>query len=444
MEFTSRDLKAQLDELTTSIDVERFVVAFSGGIDSTVLLHALAELVDAQDQCILAVHIDHGLNKDAAIWRRHCRDFAATLGVAYEDRVVSISSDSSAGPEAAARTARYAAFAGIVQDGDCLLTAHHREDQAETLLLNLLRGSGPAGVAAIDARQRFGPGYLLRPLLRICQSEITRYAERHDLHWIDDPSNRESRFDRNFLRNEIIPLLSSRWPAANANLARSADLAREASQLLDDLADIDLREHGSAQRLSIPALMQLSPARRRNLLRRAIRISNLPPAPATRIEQTLRELIPARGDASPLVSWPGAELRRFRDSLFLMAELPVATIPGQQVLMPDGEWLDLGPGLGSLQLMPTQQDGIAPGIARSGLQLRFRSGGERIRLKDRGLTHKLKKLLQQEGVLPWMRDRMPLLYAGEQLVAVADLWIADECIAPQGFSVNWRDKPLLL
>jgi len=372
----------------------------------------------------------------------HCQQFAEQLEVSYISKRVIVDDDLRSGPEAAARQARYAVLQTLVNAGDCLLSAHHEEDQAETLLLNLMRGSGIAGLAGIGAAQKFGQGRLLRPLLGVSGEAIQDYAKRHALRWIEDPSNVDTRFDRNFLRQEIVPLLASRWPAVSARLKQSADLASEASALLRELADIDLVAAGSPQRLELESLRLLRPERQRNLLRRAISLCGLPPPPATRLYQAVHELIPAREDAQPLVAWPGAELRRYRNHLYVMPT--IARLPEEpaRLLRPE-EPLELGPGMGQLVLSPGIGGGINPELAHAGLRIRYRHGGEEIRPAGHECTHKLKKLLQQEGIVPWMRERLPLLYAGEQLVAVADLWIAKECSHDAGFGVSWRDKSAL-
>ena len=249
MTFDSTLLLERLTALTASDVASRWLVAFSGGIDSTVLLHALSSIRERHQCEIIAIHIDHGLHPDSGDWEIHCRQFADSLGVSYSSCPVTVSDVSHSGPEAAARQARYVVLQPQVQEGDCVLSAHHEDDQAETLLLNLMRGSGIAGLAGIGAAQDFGRGRLLRPLLGVSGAAIEAYAKRHKLGWIEDPTNANIRFDRNFLRQEIVPRLATRWPAVTARLRQSADLASEASGLLKNLADIDLAASGSPDRL---------------------------------------------------------------------------------------------------------------------------------------------------------------------------------------------------
>jgi tRNA(Ile)-lysidine synthase len=330
-----------------------------------------------------------------------------------------------------------------MREGDCLLSAHHQADQAETLLLNLLRGCGLAGMAGIGETQVFSNGLLLRPLLDVPGKELLDYAARHKLYWIDDPSNADTYFGRNFLRREVLPLLASRWPAVAEKFSASADHASEGNALLRELADLDLAEQERADRLSITALGGLSKARQRNVLRRALKVCGLPPAPAASIFQVVEELIPARKDAQPLVQWQGGEIRRYRNELFLLPTSISAVTAAGAVLSPDGKLLELGRGMGALQLQPSATTGIDTALADGGLELRYRQGGEEIRLPGHDITHKVKNLMQQDGILPWMRDRVPLLYAGGELVAIADLWISAGSVARQGMQIRWHGRPCI-
>ncbi len=445
MTFDSKVLLSRLAELQDDRP-QRYLVAFSGGIDSTVLLHALAASFDDHQTQIVAIHINHGLHEDAPAWETHCRAAAAALDVQFDSRPVEVDAKSGLGLEASARQARYDAFRDIVESGDWLLSAHHEDDQAETLLLNLMRGSGLAGLAGIGAVQRFGDGMLARPLLGESGDSIKAYAEQHELHWIDDPSNLDTRFDRNFLRREIVPALAERWPGVVQRLAKSAELASEGSSLLNDLAQLDLANIATGtkpDKLDIDGLKSLSEKRQRNLLRYAARQCGLPLPPATRLYQVTQELIPARGDAQPLVVWPGAEIRRYRDKLYLLAEVPDVDAPESGKLTADGDWLDLGVGGGQMRLEAGVDGGIDCDAVEGGLALRFRQGGEEFCPVGRKRSHKLKKLLQEDGVVPWMRQRIPLLYSGECLVAVGDLWVAANASKTNGYGILWRNRPAL-
>lgn len=419
----------------------RYVIAFSGGIDSTVLLHAMCRSHSSIP--VVVAHVNHQLCAESAEWEAHCRNVAESLGVDYVSEQARIAADSGMGPEAAARAARYGVFENILQANDWLLTAHHEADQAETLLLNLFRGSGPSGLAAMKISRPFATGRLVRPLLRTPKAQIDDYARQENLDWIQDPSNADTRFDRNFLRNDILPLLESRWQALTGRLTRSAELAGEAAHLLDDLAGMDLETAGTTDKLNIGALALLTPARQRNLLRYAIRDLGLPSPPSTRLSQIVDELMVAREDAQPLVQWPGVEVRRYREKIYLLSTELSSTIAETDDLLRVGASAYLGSGLGTLSLSESGGAGIDPAIATSGLKIRIRDGGESIRPVGRNHAHKLKKLLQEAAVVPWMRSRIPLLFSGDKLVAVADLWIAAECSAENGYQIRWENRPAI-
>ncbi|MDH4106721.1 MAG: tRNA lysidine(34) synthetase TilS [Gammaproteobacteria bacterium] len=446
MSFTPKELIGRLAGTGQGLpEPARYVVAYSGGLDSTVLLHALVRAVGsfASPPPVLAVHVDHQMHPDSAAWAAHCERFAASLGVRYECRRAQVALDAGEGPEAAARTARYVILEHMLETGDWLLSAHHENDQAETLLLNLMRGSGLAGLAGIGPSRPLGRGWLLRPLLGIPRAELERYADAEALAWVEDPSNAESRYDRNFVRHEILPLLQTRWPAAAGSLRRSAELAAEAAALLAELAEVDLAAAGEPAKLDLGILRALPGPRQRNLLRHAIRRLGLPLPPATRLNQVIEELAAAREDAQPLVAWPGAEVRRYRDHAYLLPAQVSPGAPDGELLEPGRAPLSLGVGRGSLALEPAGGPGIRPSVVESGLRIAWREGGERLRPKGHAQTHSLKKLLQDAGIVPWQRARIPLLYSEERLVAVGDLWIASEFVSEEGYRVRWLERPAL-
>ena len=440
MSFTREQLLEQLAALRTEARAPaRYILAYSGGLDSTVLAHALTSA--ATGIPVVAVHIDHSLHPESGRWSEHCRDFAAELGIEFRCRKVAVQLESGKGPEASAREARYAALHAEIEPGDWLLSAHHREDQAETLLLNLVRGSGPAGIAGIGAARRFGSGWLVRPLLHVDRAALLSYADTHGLQWLEDPSNTDRRFDRNFLRHEVLPRLKTRWPDIAARLQRSARHAGEAAALLADLAGIDLDALGGrAERLPVDGLRALPRARQRNLVRYALRVCGRSTPTALQLDRILDEVLPAREDAQPQVTWPGASVRRYRNGLYLLPEV-LPDVP--QAAAFDAGSAPLGEGLGVLQLEEGAGRGLAPALVAGGLRLGFRQGGEKFRPDSQVHTRKLKKLLQDEGIVPWMREHVPLIYAGDELVAVGDLWIAADAAASPGVAVRWEERPAL-
>ncbi len=439
MSFTRERLLEQLAAFEPHAGrPSRYVVAFSGGLDSSVLAHAISR----QDTTpVLAIHIDHGLQAEAAEWARHCESFANTLGIEFLSLRVNVQLESGKGPEASARDARYAALHARLQAGDWLLSAHHREDQAETLLLNLVRGSGPAGISGIGAVRRFGPGWLVRPMLDFERADLLDYATRNGIEWIEDPSNADKRFDRNFLRHEILPRLKTRWPDIATRLQRSALHSSEASALLVDLARIDLDAlGGQSDRLPINALLDLPRDRQKNLIRYALRARGLSVPTALQLETLLDNVLQARDDAQPQVRWPGGSARRYRGALYLLPDELPETLPGGPI---SGSRVDLGSGLGSLHFEPGQGRGLDPRLVGPKLRLQYRKGGEKILIDGQQHTKKLKTLLQEEGVVPWMRDRVPLIYSGDTLVAVGDLFLAAEAAATPGVAVRWSERPAL-
>ena len=446
MTFSAATLADSLEDLEGAAEAPaRFVIAFSGGLDSTVLAHALSGLNHSgsryDDVPVIAIHIDHGMQSDSADWSEQCSKMAAAMAIEFRSLRVNVELASGRGPEASARDARYSALHAELGAGDWLLSAHHREDQAETLLLNLIRGSGPAGVAGIGSIRRFGPGWLARPMLNVDRLDIRQYADELDLTWVEDPSNTDRRFDRNFLRHEILPRLKSRWPDIAVRLQRSSGHAGEASKLLVDLAEIDLQALGAnSDRLPIDGLTRLSRPRQRNVIRYALRDQGLSTPTAKNLGQIQDEVIPARVDAQPLVSWPGAAVRRYRNGLYLLPDKLADEI---EIAAFAGEEHSLGAGLGSLRWEHGHESGLSPALVATGILVKSRTGGEEFKPQGQPHTRKLKKLLQEKGIVPWMRDRLPLLYSGERLVAVGDLWLAEDAVTTPGVAVRWIGRPAL-
>jgi tRNA(Ile)-lysidine synthase len=425
--------------------VSRFWLAYSGGCDSHVLLHAAAQL----HRCgglpsIHAVHVDHGLQAASAEWARHCATVCAELEIPFT--LVEIDARAAAGesPEAAARHARYRAFAGLMEEGDYLLTAHHQDDQAETLLLQLLRGGGPHGLAAMPEVNAFAAGCHARPLLAFPREQLRRYAQRHGLRWIDDPSNLDSGFDRNYLRNSVMPALRERWPAVTRVFSRSAGHQAEAAQLLDGLAAKDLQRcEAPDHALRISALLALDAPRQRNVLRYWLKSLGFKLPDSVRLAQLQRQILSAAPDRSPQVEWDGVVVRRYRDHLYAAAPQP--RVDSRTVLTWDLTHALPLPDGSSLVAVPSQGNGVKSALCRDqAVTVRYRRGGEECHIAGRGVTRPLKNMLQEAGVppwAPWERQRIPLIYVGEQLAAVADRWLCAPCQADageEGISFEWR------
>ena len=396
----------------------RVWLAFSGGLDSTTLLH----LLHAQGiKNLRALHIHHGLQDSADAWARQCQSQCRKLKVPCEVLYVKIDRADSAGPEAAARMARYKALGSRMQPGDVLVTAHHRDDQAETVLLRLLRGAGVAGLAAMRPVTSLAQGILWRPLLQTPRMDILAYAKSAKLKWIEDPHNHAPRYARSFLRQDIMPRLQKHWPQADVSLARAAEHCAEANELLDELALQDLSGLRQGKALGVAALQALNSARRRNALRCWLGERGFEVPSAAMLQRLEREVLGARIDAQPLLNCGAYEFRRYRDQLHVM--LPLPPVPGDVELQWDGK--------GELAL--PQGCGVLKSNARKALpdslSIRFPRGGETVRTGSASRSRTLKNLFQEAAVPQWQRLRTPLIYSGGQLVSVADRWPTQEWLA---------------
>ncbi len=406
-------------------------VAFSGGVDSTALLAALARL-PRPPLGLRALHVDHGLHPDSPRWAAHCRRVARSLGVPLKVCRTQVRRARGESLEASARTARYALLGGALGAGEALLSAHHQDDQLETVLLQLLRGAGLAGLAAMPARAPLGRGSLVRPLLAWSREELTGWVRSQGLAWIEDPSNSEPRLDRSYLRTRVLPLLRARWPAAAATAARTARHAAEAQRLLEALGAADAARAASGAKLSAKLLRALPLERRRNALRFWISARGHRPPPASRLEEIAGPLLEARTDAKPAVAWGGACIERHADLLSLEAASAGRAGPGAASAPRAWRWRREGvcalPARGGeLVLRRDARGNLDLDALPATLTVRRRGGGERLRPVRGGPRRTLKGLLQQARVPPAERARLPLLFAGERLIAVADRWL-DESV----------------
>jgi len=391
-------------------------IAFSGGLDSTVLLHLLATLSQHHAlPALSAIHVHHGLQAAAEAWPDHCRSVCAALGVPLD--VVNVQVRPGASIERAAREARYGAFVAATHGNEVLLTAQHRDDQAETLLFRLLRGAGVRGLAAMPRQRPLGLGHLLRPLLEVSRAELETYATQQSLSWIDDPSNDDHRYARNYLRQRVFPLLAGHWPQASATLARSDAHMGEAQGLLDDLARIDLAQAVTPdafdwlglQSLVLAPLQALSPARQRNALSHWLApLTLLPDSDHWVGWDSLRD---AADDARPIWRLAGGELHRAGGRAWWLSGPWLHTVSGCVEWPRATDALDL-PGNGRVTLNGKIPDGR--------LCVRYRQGGEMMALPGRG-HRDLKRLLNESGLPAFVRGRLPLLYRDGQLLAVANL-----------------------
>ncbi|MGH8027706.1 MAG: tRNA lysidine(34) synthetase TilS [Pseudoxanthomonas sp.] len=391
------------------------LVGLSGGLDSTALLHTLSQEPTVRAQGLRAVHVHHGLQSAADEWALRCAAFCESLGIELTTVAVQVARDGGEGLEAAARKARYAAFESVLREGEVLVTAHHRDDQAETFLLRALRGSGPDGLAAMRPWRGFAAGLHWRPLLETPRSDLLAYADLHGLAWLEDPSNEDLHHDRNFLRRNILPLLRERWPQAGAAFTRSAVLSADAVELLDreDALALAMVRTADPHALTVSALQALPAPRRARVLRRWIDELSLPPLPGEGVAQIETDLLPARADARARFEWRNGVIERWRD--LLHAQRRREPLPIEWSV----EWSGQAPlPLPGGDLLQLQGASSFP----SPLRVFARQGGERIALPGRAHSHTLKNVLQELGVPPWEREALPLLSDGAgELLAIADL-----------------------
>lgn len=410
-------------ELRLTSDTALYV-AYSGGIDSHALLHAAAQLREHAAWSVTALHVDHGLQPNSSAWELHCAAVCAALGVPYQSERVSVRDIAARGVEDAAREARYAAMAGRLPPGGVLLTAHHQDDQAETMLLQLFRGTGVAGLAGMPAIAAFGHGRLARPLLGFERRALASYARTQQLQWIEDASNQDEELTRNFLRHRVWPVIVERWPQVAERLALAASHQGAALRLLDQLAATDLAPVATADgELSIELLSQLAPDRQANLVRYWIRTGGMS-APSERVlQQILARVRRCPASRHALIRWGNAEVRRYRNRLVLQPwARPVPA--GWEATWDPTTTLEIPATGWTLRAQTTVGNGLSRSrIAGGALHVRFRRGGERCRV--RGHTHKVKKLLQEAGVPPWERARLPLVYVGAELAAIGDRWVCE-------------------
>jgi tRNA(Ile)-lysidine synthase len=451
MAFSEDFLASRLARLLGDRISSPICVALSGGLDSTVLLSALVGLGRSKTD-LRAIHIDHGLHQDAQSWSKACATLCAGLDVPYKSLSVDVSKDKGSSPEAQAREARYRALGKQLAGGEILMVAHHMDDQMETVCLQLLRGAGPAGLAAMPELAPFAGGWLCRPLLGNTRQELAAYARGRRLCWQTDPSNRDTAYDRNYIRHRLIPVLRERWPSASVTMSRSARHCAEAVELIDDLAMLDLARLVEGKRLSTTGLSSLSPARQRNAVRFWLRNGGFAVPDSRRLQSILDTVVIAADDAVPEVIWEGVAVRRYRHFLYAMPDTGSISALDEttgQSLDISGS-LDLGKA-GRIVLEWCEADSNEQMLDWNRLQerpliVRQRKGGERIRIAGQKNSKSLKNLFQEAGVLPWMRKQIPLFYDGDTLVAVGDLWVCADAAAEKGseaVNLRWLNRPEL-
>ena len=408
--------------LQTLPGCKRFLIAYSGGMDSHVLLHLLAGLRFDTDCEIKALHVNHNIQHESPAWARHCQETCDALDVELEVIDVDASQSGRESPESWARQLRYDAFERLLAEDDILLTAHHQDDQLETFLLRLFRGSGVMGLASMRAVRKLGKGLHARPLLEHSRAELFEYAARNNLDWVEDPSNADQRIDRNFVRHEVIPAIKKRWPSVVLPVTRTIRINADTQLLLDEVTREDLSTCATEKTdiLVVDRLKRLSIPRQKNVLRYWSRVLNLPAPGSRHLSHIISDVIQAKHDATARVGWKGAELYRYGNHIYLTA--PMGRFDNSAIR----SWDFIRPcqlQYGELTAVEGQGDGLKKELCvNAAVEVRYRTGGEEIRLPGRTCRHKIKKLFQETRVPPWLRERIPFIYIDNQLAMVAGLW----------------------
>lgn len=431
MSFLKR-FQTSLESLYPLTEKGSYVVAYSGGVDSHVLLHCCSVL----ELSVRAVHVHHGLQDVADDWVNHCQDICQQLNIQLDVVYVDGTQRPGQSPEESARNARYQALRENVSIGDCLLTGQHLDDQAETLLLQLFRTATSAGLAGMPASKALGEARHIRPLLSFSREDIEQYAKQNALQWVEDPSNEDISFDRNFVRKNVLPLLESRWSEVTTQLSVVARLQSNNLSVLEDMAAIDMANaiatrtdnfkpdtYAIISSLSIDRLKLLSSARVLNLLRYwIIQLAERKPT-RNLLEEIEKSLIGSQQDANPVINFSDYEFRKYRGYLYLLKK-KFSFNPGREVTWKPSseECLSMPPY--RLDVIDVNGEGLQKNLKGEMLTICFRKGGERFHPSGRQHSRSLKKLLQEEGVSPWERDSIPLLYFKDELIAVLGFWIA--------------------
>jgi len=429
--------------------VNSYIAGFSGGADSTALLHALASIRAELGIPVSAVHVNHGIHPQADRWQRHCEEFCRQLDIELVCLGVSPDKRSGKGLEAEARHLRYEAISRLLHPGDCLLTAHHADDQAETLLLNLMRGSGVEGLTAMPESRPLGEGFLQRPLLQFKNGALKTYLRDNGLEWIDDPSNESLNHDRNFVRHGVVPLLEQRWPEVSQRLLLTREAMSDARRLLEGLAEDYL-----AANLVNPFVLRLTrrcldtPELLRLVIRHWIKRSEAPGIPAYKLGTLCKQVRQETSGHKVALRWDGWVLRLYRDQLWLQQDSGIGACPSLH-WPEDRNWVDLGEDVGRLTLTRTGEaaDEAGPGLPGGEFEVGNRNSLAVDTICHGGVHKRLKNVFQHAGIPVWMRDSIPLCSLDGELAAIGD-WCFNErfghWLAQNSTTLTWRPiHPLL-
>jgi len=437
----NQNIETIISNEINSLDSRKFLLAFSGGVDSIVLLDLLTNLVKESDQ-LRVIHINHNLNEYSDDWAQ----FSSEVCVKYDLPLINASvkpKRQGKGLEADARALRYQSFREIIQDNEYLLTGHHQDDQMETLLYRIFRGTGIDGLRAIRRKTKFGKGFLYRPMLNVSRDKIEEYARLKNLKWICDSSNNDSSYDRNYLRKDIIPLIKKRWPSVEKKVSRLAVIAEQNQSLLNELAIEDIGKIKNYSHLDVETLSGKSYPRIINIFRFMINKNNMGVPSMQVLNEGIKTLMHSKSE-SPSMTWNDYSIRRYKHRLYFLN----SSLNSPNNLLAEISWdikktINLGENLGSIQARFLTGDGISLNKCPKSLAIKYRKGGEEIKPSGHKITKSLKNLFQENNVLPWVRDKIPLIYVDQELISVGDLWFNQDFKAnnnEDGFLVTWDKK----
>jgi tRNA(Ile)-lysidine synthase len=414
----------------------KYWLAYSGGLDSHVLVAVFHQLLQMLPLQVTVLHINHGLSPNAEQWAAHCKKVANDYGMAYREHALFLKPQKGLSLEALAREQRYAFFASCLQPQDILLTAHQEDDQAETVFLQLLRGAGPKGLSAMPLLKPYACGFHGRPFLHCSRSDLEKYALLHQLEWIEDESNLCLSYTRNFIRHAVFPILQQRWPSMAQMLRRSAAHCGEMQQVIDECVStwIEKARGLQAQTLSVKALLKFSAAQQKLILRHWISAQGIVLPDSKKLNSIVQTVLLAAPDRFPELAFQNMVVRRYRDELYLLQK--AAPYERSQSRLWDLSTPLEITGIGCLEavLIKGEDDLLKAEIKT--VSVRFRQGGEVLGLGKRG-HHSLKHFFQDKGVPPWERNRLPLIYLEEKLIAVLGYFLDESVRAEQG-EEGWR------
>lgn len=433
----------KLDSILDSFpQAKKMWIACSGGMDSCVLLHLIHSHKQKikQNLELQVVYVNHGLQAEGAKWGEFCKAQSSAYDIPFLQLDISEALPKGISVEAWARDRRYSMIADVMQKDDLLLTAHHQDDQVETFFLQALRGVGPRGLASMPANKVFAKGYHVRPLLNFTRSELFLYANENDLIWNEDPSNSETRYDRNYLRHNILSDIEKQWPAYRKTITRLIKNQQETKTLLSEIGQVDLENTLSNDRccLRLDKLKKLSLVRQKNLIYSWLHDRRLATPDSKHMNHIISDIVNSASESSPCVNWKDVEIRRYRNLLYICKRKK------QELENNSQDWNISEP----LYLMGEElvaKSSVGTGLSKEKLKgakilIRYREGGEKIKPQNRSHSKTLKQLFQERAVLPWMRDSYPLIYVDDSLAAVPGLCIDENYIAKtneESWELSW-------